>query len=50
MALSARAFQLEQTVAQVLTSGLVVMNGVFVGLLAVYGFSVLITITELALW
>jgi len=49
-ALSARAFQLEQTVAQVLTSGLVVINGVFVGMLAVYAFSVLIAITELALW
>lgn len=43
-ALSAKAYQLEQTAAQLFTTGLVVVNGIFVGLLAVGVFSVLIGI------
>lgn len=49
-ALSAQAFQLEQSVAQVLTSGLVLLNGLFVGALAIYSFSILIEITNSTLW
>ena len=49
-ALSARAFQLEQTAAQVVTSGLVVVNGVFVAALAVFAFSMLITVLNSPVW
>ncbi|MGC8991409.1 MAG: hypothetical protein ACP5MD_14930, partial [Verrucomicrobiia bacterium] len=49
-ALSARAFQLEQTAAQVITSTLVVVNGMFVAALAVFAFSMLITILNSPIW
>jgi type II secretory pathway component PulF len=42
--LDAKAFQQQQATAQVVTSGLVVMNGLFVGTIAVSVFSVLIAI------
>jgi|YNPNPStandDraft_1061719.scaffolds.fasta_scaffold05367_5 type II secretory pathway component PulF len=49
-ALSARAFQLEQTAAQVVTSGLVVVNGMFVAALAFFAFSMLITVLNSPIW
>ena len=50
-ALAAKAFQLEQTAAQIVTTGLVLLNGVWVGLLAATVFGLLIAILEQAgLW
>jgi type II secretory pathway component PulF len=50
-ALDAKAFQQEQTAAQLLTSGLVLFNGTLVGLFAVGVFMILTTmIREGALW
>lgn len=49
--LDARAFQQEQTAAQVLTTVLVIVNGVIIGLFAVGMFDVLISISkEAPLW
>lgn len=49
-ALAAQAFQLEQAAAQVITSALVVMNGVLVALLAMFTFSILTAILSSSLW
>jgi Flp pilus assembly protein TadB len=50
-ALSARAFQLEQTSAQVVTTGLVLLNGLFVGSLAVAVFAMFTDLINAAvLW
>jgi general secretion pathway protein F len=50
-ALDAKAFRQEQTAAQVLTTSMVLVNGVFVGLLCVSVFQMLIHIIEVApLW
>ena len=50
-ALAAKAYQLEQTAAQLITTGLVLINGLFVGSLAVGVFMLLIGILEhAALW
>lgn len=49
--LDAKAFQQEQSTAQVVTSGLVILNGLFVGFIVVSVFSVLISlINNMALW
>lgn len=49
--LDARAFQQEQSTAQVVTSGLVILNGLFVGFIVVSVFSSLIAIINMgALW
>ena len=50
-ALDAKAFQQEQAAAQLVTTGLVLFNGVMVGLFAVGIFQILTTlIQEAALW
>ncbi len=50
-ALDAKAYQQEQTAAQLLTTGLVLINGLFVGFLVVSVFQLLIHIMEVAtLW
>ena len=50
-ALDAKAYQLEQAASQVITTGLVIVNGCIVGLIAVGVFQVLTSITrEAALW
>ena len=50
-ALDAKAFQQEQAAAQFLTTGLVLFNGVMVGLFAVGVFQILTTLVqEVALW
>jgi type II secretory pathway component PulF len=50
-ALDARAYQQEQTASQFLSTGLVVLNGVFVGFLAAGVFQILTNIiAEAALW
>lgn len=50
-ALEAKAFQQEQAVSQLLSTALVVANGLFVGLIAVALFQVLTTVTgDLGLW
>jgi hypothetical protein len=49
--LEARAFRMEQAVAQMVTTGLVLMNGVMVGLMVLATFEVLIRIlNEGVLW
>jgi len=49
--LDAKGFQQEQAAAQIVTSGLVIVNGAFVGLLVVAMFSVLVNLAEKAvLW
>lgn len=49
--LEAKAYQQEQTAAQLLTTGLVLINGLFVGVLAAAVFQLLIHIMEVApLW
>lgn len=45
-ALDAKAFQEEETAAHIFTSGLVILNGVLVGLIAIAMFGVLIAILE----
>jgi type IV pilus assembly protein PilC len=45
-ALDAKAFQQQQSTAQVVTSGLVILNGIFVGFIVVSIFSVLIAIIK----
>jgi type II secretory pathway component PulF len=50
-ALDAKVFQQEQTAAQLITTSLVLVNGLFVGSLVVAVFQMLISITEVApLW
>ena len=50
-ALEAKAYQLEQTASQTITTGLVVLNGCLVGLIAVGVFQVLISIVwDVSLW
>jgi type II secretory pathway component PulF len=50
-ALDAKAYQLEQAASQVITTGLVIVNGCIVGLIVVGVFQVLTSITrEAALW
>ena len=50
-ALDAKAYQLEQAASQVITTGLVILNGCIVGLIAVGLFQVLTSIVwELTLW
>jgi type IV pilus assembly protein PilC len=50
-ALEAKAYQAEQATAQLITTGLVVLNGVIVGVIAVAVFQSLTTIiTEMPLW
>ena len=50
-ALDAKAYQLEQAASQVITTGLVIVNGCIVGLIAAGVFQVLTSITrEAALW
>jgi len=50
-ALDAKAYQLEQAASQVITTGLVIVNGCLVGLIAVGVFQVLTSIVwEVALW
>ncbi len=45
-ALDARAFQQEQAAAQLVTTALVVLNGIFVGAIAISVFDMLISITN----
>ena len=50
-ALEAKAFQLEQSAAQVSTTALVILNGVMIGLIVIGVFSVIIAlINEGVLW
>jgi type II secretory pathway component PulF len=50
-ALEAKAYQLEQAASQVITTGLVIVNGCAVGLIAVGMFQVLTSVVwNLALW
>jgi type II secretory pathway component PulF len=50
-ALEAKAYQLEQAVSQTITTGLVILNGCLVGLIAIGVFQVLISIVwEVSLW
>ncbi len=50
-ALEAKAYQLEQTASQTITTGLVFLNGCFVGLIAIGMFQVLTSIVwEVSLW
>ena len=50
-ALEAKAYQLEQTASQTITTGLVLLNGCLVGLIAIGVFQVLISIVwEASLW
>jgi type II secretory pathway component PulF len=50
-ALEAKAFQEEQAASQFVTTGLVILNGVFVGLIAVSVFQVLTSLVwEMSLW
>jgi len=50
-ALDAKAYQLEQAASQVITTGLVIVNGCVVGLIAIGVFQVLTSIvSEAVLW
>ncbi len=50
-ALDAKAFQQEQAASQIITTALVILNGAFVGLIAVGVFQVLTSIVwEVSLW
>jgi len=49
-ALEAQAYRQEQLFSQALSSGFVLLNGLMVGLATVSVFSMLVKITELALW
>ena len=50
-ALDSQAYRMEQTVSQVVTTALVVLNGIFVALVAVGVFQIFTTlISEMALW